>query len=585
MYTIHVDGKLLYQTGAEDEAQIALNVKPSLDIESAGSLSFVLPPGNSQYDAIQRMKSVITMHQDGRMIFRGRVTESERDIFNQKDVYCEGDLSFLLDSLWEEQTVTGNAQDLFRQMIANHNAQVEPEKQFTVGVITAVDADTAYEAETQNQEGIRRFSDTSTMIDERLLGVYGGYLRTRTEGGITYIDWLSDFGEESGQAICFGVNLLDLKDKMDAGDVFTCLIPLGYSEIGEDGTYEDPVNIRSVNNGLEYIQDDEAVAKYGRIWRSKTWGNTKDPAQLLNKGWEYMKTGAEMRTLTLKAVDMHFIRGDISMLRIGTRVEIESQPHEISLNMVLSKMEPDPDNPENSTYTFGVKPRTLSEAVIRSERETSKLSGKGRGGSGGGGKSIQEEAQDILRWAKINVDEANANINLNAGEINKLTGRMSQAEIDIDGANANINLNAQRIEEATGRITQAEINIDGANANISLNASAINNVTGRVSAAEIEIDGLASQITLKADKIDLQGYVTASQLSAELAALENGIADEMYIGSFSCGTFHMGGNGISFGSKTFLTSGTSLTVNASGGTVTGVTLNRKTDTIYYLDWE
>jgi hypothetical protein len=134
-------------------------------------------------------------------------------------------------------------------------------------------------------------------------------------------------------------------------------------------------------------------------------------------------------------------------------------------------------------------------------------------------------------------------------------------------------------------MNQAEINIDGANANISLNASAVDNLTGRMSSAEIEIDGLNSEITLKADKIDLQGYVTASALKSELAALENAIADEMYIGHFSCGTFRMGGNGISFGSKTFLTSSTSLQVTSTGGTVTGVSLSKKTDTIYYLDWE
>ncbi len=558
MYTIHIDGKLLYQTGAEDEAQIALNVKPSLDIESSGSLSFVLPPGNAQYDAIRKMKSIITMHQNDRLIFRGRVTETERDIFGQKDVYCEGDLSFLLDSLWEEQTVTGKVQDLFRNLIANHNAQVESDKQFMAGIITAVAADTPIEG-SQRME-TRRFWDTSSILDERLLGVYGGYLRTRTEGNVTYIDWLKDFEEDSGQAIRFSVNMLDLKDKLDAGDVFTCLIPLGHSEIGDDGTYEDPVNIASVNGGLNYLQDDEGVKKYGKIWRSKTWGNTKDPAQLKAKGLEYLKTGGEVRSLTLKAVDMHFINGDISMLTIGKKVQIESDPHGISLSMVLSKMEPDPDNPENSEFTFGVKPRTLSEAVIRTEKETDKLSGKSGRGGGGGGKSIQEEAQDILRWAKIVVDEANANINLNAGELNNLTGRMNTAEIDIDGANANI----------------------------SLNASAVDKLTGRVSSAEIEIDGLNSEIKLKANRIELNGYVTASQfstLSADLAKITSGTvqASHLYTQNLTAtNTVRLAGHTCEWKSATFLTSSTTIEVVATGGVVSNVNLHKKTATIDYL---
>ena len=48
--------------------------------------------------------------------------------------------------------------------------------------------------------------------------------------------------------------------------------------------------------------------------------------ELKEKAQEYMKTGIEVRTLTLKAVDMHFIKGDISMLRIGIRVQILTGP-------------------------------------------------------------------------------------------------------------------------------------------------------------------------------------------------------------------------------------------------------------------
>jgi hypothetical protein len=190
------------------------------------------------------------------------------------------------------------------------------------------------------------------------------------------------------------------------------------------------------------------------------------------------------------------------------------------------------------------------------------LTGGGRGG--GGRKSIQEEAQDIIRWAKIIVDEANANINLNAGEINKLDNRISTAEINIDGVNANILLKADvTVTDELGR---------------------------RVSSAELEIDGLNSQITLKADKIDLQGYVTATQLETEFTKFESGISNSLFVsnlsaGNFSCSGLSLGGSGFGTRQITVLTSGTSLTVNSSGGTVTGVTLNKRTDTLYYWSWE
>lgn len=540
MYTIYIDDALLFSTGLEDDEHVILSPTLSLDINETDSLTFTMPPGHVLYDAVNKMKSIVTVLEDGVMLFRGRVLESERDIYNQKKVYCEGDLSFLLDSLWEDKTVSGKVQGFFRQLIENHNKQVEKEKQFTVGVITAVGEDEAFEEEQRTEA--KKYGDTQSVINERLMSVYGGYLRTRTEGGVHYIDWIKEFDEECTQPIRFGVNLLDLKEKVDAGDVFTCLIPLGYSEIGDDGTYTDPVDITSVNGGRNYIQDDDAVALYGKIWRSKTWGSTKDPAQLLKKAKEHMKTGAALQTLTLTAVDMHFDDGDVQMIRKGTKVHIDSGPHGIDLKKVCAKIDIDLMNPEKTPYTFGEPPKTLSEGVIRAEKEVGRLTGSGGGGGGGGGgKSVQEEVQEIIRWAKVSVDNANANINLNAGEISKIDGRVTQAEIDIDGLN--------------------------------------------------------SEITLKADKITLEGYVTMSEFEAEIANVK--ITDASYVTTAALSTQSLDANNIV---TSVLTVGDNKASWKSATVVTGISYTTRyamapsgetsisfkeytgkdTETIYYL---
>lgn len=590
MYTITVDGKLLFSTDSMDDEHIILSPKLSLETEGAGSLSFDMQPGHPLYNGINKLKSIVTVEQDGKVIFRGRAMDDEKDFYNQKNVYCEGDLSFLLDSVYAPDIYKGKVKAFFIHLIEKHNEQVDPEKRFAIGVIDAVDDETPYEA-TERVE-TRVYWDISTIINSRLLGPYGGYLRTRTEGGTTYIDWLKKSGDTNSQTIEFSVNLLDLKDKVDASEVFTVLIPQGYAEIGDDGTYGDPLSIASVNGGLEYIQDDAAVALYGKIWRTKTWSQEKDPTALLTKAREFMKTGIAVQTLTLKLIDMHFLSGSADAIQIGQYVRILSDPHGLDITLNCTKIDIDLLNPENTTYTFGEKPRTLTENVVRAEEEVSELTGGGRGG--GGGRSVQEEASDILRWAKIIVDEANANINLNAGEINKLDGRVSAAEINIDGLNAQILLKASQktVDDLTERVSQAEIDIDGANAQILLKASqtTVDALGERVSAAEIEIDGINSQITLKADKIDLQGYVTASQLTTEFTNFQSGISNSLYVSAlsantFECSSFSLGGYGMSLQQATFLTSSTSLTVNSTGGTVTGVTLNKKTNTIYYYSWE
>lgn len=507
MYAIYADGELMFQTGVEDEAYIVLEPDLTLDINAAGSLSFVMPPGNKLHGKLKKLKTIITMEQDGEIIFRGRVVEDEKDNYNQYSVYCEGDKSFLLDSQQEPYNYNGTAHGLFSKLIANHNARVEAKKRFTVGTVDAVSA-----SETVTVENTG-YADTSSEIENKLLGAYGGYLRSRTVGNTHYLDWVKEYGETNAQAIEFAVNLLDLKDKISAKDVFTVLIPLGAAKVNDDGEYDAPLTIESVNNGSKYLQDNAAVALFGHIERTQTWGHVEEPSLLLEKGRQYMKTGIALQTLTLKAVDMHFVDGNIERIKLGDKVHILSEPHGIDLTIACSKMNVDPLNPESTSYTFGEKPRTLTDNVVNNNEDLESVNGRGGGGGRG---NIMQEVSEILRWAKINVNEAEGKIELLTGEkyedIDEGIFTLKQANILLNGAEGSIGLVAS-VEDNTERLSKAEINIDGANAQIAL---------------RVEKDGVISSInaspediTIKASRINLEGYVTASTLSAEIASINN----------------------------------------------------------------
>ncbi len=507
MYTIHADGKMLFSSVSEDVSSIALSPMLSLNINKAGSLSFVLPPGNSMHGNLKKLKSIITVEQDGVQLARGRVVETELDTYNQKSVHCDGEKSFLMDSVFQPGTLDGKVHDFFKKLIDNHNSQVDAEKQFTVGVVDAVEADAVMQPDSRNET--RVYWNTMDMIEDSLLNVYGGYLRTRTVGNTHYIDWVKEYGETNSQPVEFSVNLLDLTDVIDAGDVFTVLIPLGACEIGEDGEYTDPLSIESVNNGLNYIQDDDAVEMYGKIWRTNAWSYIDDPAKLLEKGREYLKTGIALETITLKAIDMHFTDGNVQPIRIGDKVRILSNPHGIDKVMICSQIEIDLLNPENTLYTFGEKPRTLTENIVKTEADVGGLTGGGGRGGGGGRKSVQEEVSDIIRWAEFIKNEHEATIGMIAGE--KYTD----------------------IQEGFTTLKEVGVILNGTEAKAGIVASVIEQGE-RISSAELEIDGMASEITMKADKITLDGYVTASKLEAELATFEDifagrANADSLYV--------------------------------------------------------
>lgn len=591
MYTIRMDDQVLYSPAMMGKEYRVLTPKLVLDVNANGSCTFVLPPGNRLYSDVRRRKGIVTVHQDGQEIFRGRVLDDEVDTYKQKSVSCEGVRGYLNDSQAAPYSYTGTPRGLLAKLIDEHNAQIEPEKQFTVGRVTVDRADEALECENV------AYWETYKEIDEKLLSAYGGYLKARIENGILYLDWVKDYGSENAQEIRFAVNLLDIKDKQDTGEMFTILRPLGASNLGEDGSYSQPITIASVNNGLDYIQDDDAIARYGRIWKTQTWNYVEDPAELLTKAREFMRIGAELRTITLSAIDMHFLSGSSQAIHVGDTVHIVSPPHGIDLEKVCSKIEIDLCNPENTLYTFGEAPKALTDNIVKAEEALDDVTGF-KGGGGGRGK-VKEEMNGIIRWAELKVNAAEASIDMLTGEANSLKDRLSKAEVHIDGINAQIVLLAsqEEVNELGTRLTQAEIEIDGANAQIVLKASKkeVDDLGERVSSAEIEIDGLNSEISLKADKITLNGYVTANQLQTEFTNFKSGISDSLYVsglsaGSFECTSFSFKGSGMSLKSKSVVTGITRSKRNCMSsdgkGTVTFYACDSySTSTLYYMSWE
>lgn len=503
MYAVYVDDKLLYSTEKHDEeGYLIINPSLSFEVNKPTFFSFTLPPGNVQYDSIHKLKSTITVVQDGEELFRGRAITDETDTFNQKMVECESEFAYFKDSIQRPYEFNGTPLGLLRLLVTNHNNGVNAEQRFTLGTVTAIkDSGTA---QVDNAE----YSDTMSELNSRMINAYGGYFRVRNADGVRYLDYLSD-GEATTQPIEFGVNLLDLKKNISAEDVFNVLIPQGEMQKGSNGRYTESLKISAVNGGRDYIEDAASIAKYGkRIWRVKQWDNIKDANKLLAKGREYLAIGiSEETTLTINAVDMHFADGVSQRIGVGDKVRIYSNPHGLDKTDICTKIQLELFNPEDAEYTFGKPKMTLTDNIVQVKKHY--------GGGGGSGKTLPEEVSDIRRWATIAVNEAIANINLNAGELDTLSGRMTEVEFDMDGIEGQVLLRATKSElNAVGeRVTKAEASIKLNTESITLKVSK----NGVVSA----INQTAEEVKIQASKINLSGYVTASQLSATNANISN----------------------------------------------------------------
>lgn len=529
MYVIKVDGQVLWSPALSDDYLI-ISPSLSLEVNKAGSLSFTMPPGHAMYDAIQKMKSIITVEQDGEEIFRGRALDETTDFYNQKQVYCEGELAFLLDSLQRPYEFEGSAADFLRMMIKNHNEQVEAEKQFTVGNVNAVDDSVQLALENIG------YSDTLTALESVLLDVYEGYLRIRYEGGVRYLDYLYSYGENSGQRIEFGVNMLDLDNQIDAKEIFTVLVPLG--GINKDG---ETITIESVNDGLDYIENADAIAQYGRIVKTHSWDDVTDPAELYELGYKKLMKNTTADTLTIKAVDLHLLNGDTDTISLGDNVHLLSEPHGLDREYTCEAIEINIFDPEKTVYTFGPKVDTMADNAASMAN------------------LVKKHSRDLFCHLR-HIKELEKAVTINITNYDELNNRTSAVALELDAVKATVELKASQysVDELGYRITAAEVAIDGANAAILLkaDASAVSSIESRVSSAEVAIDGAnaeialkvnkngvissinqtAEEVTIKASKINLSGYVTTSKLSAEIASINSSISTSIITSSLSAST-------------------------------------------------
>ena len=168
------------------------------------------------------------------------------------------------------------------------------------------------------------------------------------------------------QIIRFGENILDLVREVRGENVATVLVPLGAAD-EETG---EKLTVKSVNDGLDYIEDAEAIETYGRIVKTVEYDDVTVASNLLTKGYaELAKMSKPTITLTMTAVDLHLVDVNIERIKIGDSIRVLSEPHGIDEYMIVQKLQLDFQHPENSVVTLGAVKQTLDGNVGKRKSE------------------------------------------------------------------------------------------------------------------------------------------------------------------------------------------------------------------------
>ena len=174
-YTIFVDDEIMWSNDLADEYPL-ISPKCTIEANKAGSLEFTIPQGNPFYNKLKKMKSVITLKQDTNVIlWKGRVLHTEKDFYNRKQVYCEGALAYLNDSIYRPYDFHGKPGILFGQMISSHNSQVDEYKKFTQVDFSVTDPNDYFYRSNVN------YTKVLSEINEKFVKPYNAFVYTKME--------------------------------------------------------------------------------------------------------------------------------------------------------------------------------------------------------------------------------------------------------------------------------------------------------------------------------------------------------------------------------------------------------------------
>lgn len=415
IYRIVCDGIDIYGDTIEKSV-----LKPHLEIElnSAGSLEFTLPPENEDaWNFIGVFKNEIEVWENEEIIWFGRPLQITRDWNNQKKVVCEGALAYFNDTLERtneiKPTAHHNVAWFFNELIESYNSQiaidsggvtVEDGKSFTVGTVDIEDSGYIYRK--------TDYQTTMECLQQMCLDTDGGYFILRkvydgTGVATRYIDWVQEMPYGSDQDVVFGLNLLDITQDLNGADICTVLVPSGADDLylNKLGT-KDPAENEGVGHyyGSDEIWYQPGIELYGRVLKTENFSDFSDKDNLWTKAHDWLiEKNKDIPTIEINAADLHYIReykDRYNNFKVGMKVLVNSKPHDLDQYLIIYKLSMDLDSGVKKV-TIGTPPKKELTDIIApssgggSTRGTGGAGNSGDGGSSGGGSNVVIPVKDV----------------------------------------------------------------------------------------------------------------------------------------------------------------------------------------------
>lgn len=409
-------------------------------INTIDSFTFTILPNNQGYDLLKDLKTLVEIKnaKTNETKFKGRILIQTPDMSSSgllsKSVICESELGYLMDSVqsygeYHDITVRG----FLELIIDNHNKQVSDDKQFTVGIVDVID----------NNDSLYRYlgyDKTLDTIKDKLIDRLGGELKIRYEDGIRYLDYVQAIGDKKDTEIVLARNLITIEQEQDPSNIITRLIPLGAKLEDSD----ERLTISSINNGLNYIDDEEAISEFGIIVDTVTYDDVNIVENLLRKGKGYLRENNKIKKKhKVTALDLSTIGLDVDSFEVGNTYRVINPLMKIDEDLRVIEKTLDINSPQSSSLSIGDKFEDIKDYQLDNIATAKEV------------KTVKETVQTTVNALNsVSVELNNTveilnNTNENMGNLNEVV----KANVDATNAIANtlISIN-NKLDKLTRRI-------------------------------------------------------------------------------------------------------------------------------------
>lgn len=355
-------------SGTITQAQNAIN-----------EFTFTMPMQNSLYQKLVPFQSIIQVVNlyDDEIEFEGRVLTISNKMTSTgfvQEVVCEDFLSFLHDSTQHFQKLKNTGAEAYlREILNQHNAQVEDYKRIYLGSVTV-------KSLTDKPWRYLGYEPTWDTIRERIVANIGGYLTLRRENDGFYLDWTSSIGKNQDSPIQLGRNIKSASREISFDGIATQIMPIGADENnsqnevnenkeeqGSDVTRKQ-IDISSVNDGKIWLEDAELVAKFGIIRKPVIWTEIDNAQVLKNRGLQYLKNQKiALSKWTVSAVERYLIDSRYVKFKIGNTHPILNAPLSGIERLQITEKKIDILNPQSVDLVIGSKSQSLSAYQLQSQ--------------------------------------------------------------------------------------------------------------------------------------------------------------------------------------------------------------------------